>query len=339
MSLRIKFVEFSRKMYIGDRLKMNFKKMRGLVRLKKYLATGACKENNSDAVSPTFCILPWIHMATKTGGDVTPCCVSPPLGGENLNEKSFSDVWNGQAMKDLRKKMLQGKKSLLCTKCYKEEDSEVASHRIRSNMRWGKELSFKTLLAKTDDQGYYDGPYLYLDLRLGNKCNLECNMCSPMETVRWERLMPKVLNHVTDNNLKDFLGKQSMASIGNSLPAKTWYKKDHVKNSLYANLSSLRQITIAGGEPLLIDEHQDFLDECIRSNEAHHISIHYHTNGTVLNRKLFEKWKHFETVMVFISLDDLKERNHYIRLSNILEEDRAESRSLSTRNLPKMFIR
>ena len=286
---------------------------RKITNICKGLTRRASKENNPDAISPTFCILPWIHMATHTGGNVTPCCISPPLKDENLNKKSFSDVWNGMAMKSLRKKMLNGEKSSLCTRCYEEEDSGVASHRKRSNIRWGKQLSFKNLLARTDAQGYYNGSFLYLDLRLGNKCNLECNMCSPEETVRWEKLIPKVLGHATNKNLKDFLKKRAAKSIEDDPLLKRWYEKGHVKRDIYDNLSPLKQVTIAGGEPLLIDEHHEFLDECILRNESHHISIHYHTNGTVLNHKLFEKWKHFESVMVFISVDDLGERNRYIR--------------------------
>ena len=90
-------------------------------------------------------------------------------------------------------------------------------------------------------------------------------------------------------------------------------KKEGFKQDLYNQIPFLKRVTIAGGEPLLIKEHHSFLEECINQKEAHHISLHYHTNGTVLGSDLFDKWKHFESVIVFISLDDIGGRNRYIR--------------------------
>ena len=268
-------------------------------------------DNDSNEISPTFCILPWIHMATRTWGGVTPCCVSPHFKDENLNEKSFSEVWNGSSLRQLRKTMMRGEKSPFCKRCYKEEESNIASHRQRSNDRWGKSLSFKKLVEDTDDRGFYKGPFIYLDLRLGNRCNLECNMCSPAESSRWEKLASKIFHHAETEELKKFTEPVTNLKRGQSL--NDWFTKDHIKKDILENLSSLRQVTLAGGEPFLIKEHRDFLDECIRQDEAHHIAIHYHTNGTLLDSKLFKKWEKFESVMVFMSLDDLGERNHYIR--------------------------
>ena len=66
---------------------------------------------NNKAISPTFCVLPWLHMATRTWGNVTPCCVGEPLE-DNLNETTFSKAWNAQSMRNLRKTMLKGKNLL-----------------------------------------------------------------------------------------------------------------------------------------------------------------------------------------------------------------------------------
>ena len=279
--------------------------------------------------SSTFCILPWVHMAFQTSGDAALCCVSPPLEGNNISDKSLNDIFNGKALRNLRMTMLKGEKHPLCSRCHEEEKLDIASHRLRYNKRWKKMVDFPSLVEQTDNTGRYKGPLRYLDLRLGNTCNLECNICSPSESSRWEKLAPKMLRHVKKNGLKNYISSQIKR-----IPQNKWYQQEQFKTDLYKNIPNLKQITIAGGEPLLIKEHHEFLDECIRQKEAHHISIHYHTNGTLLNAKnlsknsfwqfvierglgmgskLFNQWRRFDHIMVFLSLDDLGDRNHYIR--------------------------
>ena len=265
---------------------------------------------NQKEISPTFCVLPWLHMATRTNGSVTPCCVGESLD-ENLNQSVFSKAWNSISMQNLRKSMLEGKESAVCKKCYDEEKNGVASHRVRSNSYWKDYYFFDNFVKRTNSEGKFNGQAIYLDLRLGNKCNLECTMCSPQETVRWESLSQKIQNHATNQFLKTYF--KNHQDFISQAPSKLWYERKEVQKDIYSQIPFLKRVTIAGGEPLLIKEHYDFLDECIRQKTAHNISLHYHTNGTVLDSKIFDKWSHFDSVMIFISLDDIAERNHYIR--------------------------
>ena len=275
-----------------------------LHKIKKLLKN---KEKN---LSPTFCVLPWIQQATRTYGSLTPCCVGEPFK-DNLNKTTFSKAWNSVDIRELRKTMLKGQQSPLCKRCYDEEKVNIESHRIRSNKFWKDRILFKNLIQQTNKQGFFNGQTLWLDLRLGNKCNLECTMCSPQETIRWESLVDKIYKQSNNLDLKKHL-KNHQQFIKSS-PSKLWYERESIKKDLYQKIPSVKRITIAGGEPLLIKEHYQFLDECIKQNHSHHISLHYHTNGTVLNRQLFDKWNFFESVIIFISLDDIGERNRYIR--------------------------
>ena len=249
-------------------------------------------------------------MATRTWGNVTPCCVGEPLK-DNLNETTFTKAWNAQSIQNLRKAMLEGKKSYACKRCYEEEKVHIASHRVRSNKYWKDYYYFDKLIKQTDQTGFFNGKAIYLDLRLGNKCNLECTMCGPQETIRWESLSDKIQKHAKTFVLKKYI--KNHQNFMETAPSKLWYEREEFKQDLYRQIPFLKRVTIAGGEPLLIKEHHRFLEECINKKEAHHISLHYHTNGTVLGPELFDKWSHFESVMVFISLDDIKERNYYIR--------------------------
>ncbi|MCZ0931574.1 MAG: twitch domain-containing radical SAM protein, partial [Oligoflexia bacterium] len=258
----------------------------------------------------TFCVLPWLHMATRTWGSVTPCCVGEPLS-ENLNRGTFSSAWNSPSMKQLRTAMLKGHSSNICKRCYEEEKASIASHRVRSNSYWKDYYSFNQFIEQTDKDGFFKGKAIYLDMRYGNKCNLECTMCTPQEAVRWGPLSKKIQDNASSFFVRRYF--KDHQSFMKTAPSKLWYEREEVKEDIYKQIPHLKRVTIAGGEPLLIKEHYDFLDECIRQKSAHRISLHYHTNGTALGTDLFDKWRHFESVMVFISLDDIKERNYYIR--------------------------
>ena len=63
----------------------------------------------------------------------------------------------------------------------------------------------------------------------------------------------------------------------------------------------------------MIREHKQFLEEIIRQGYADKILVRYNTNGLLVDDSIIDLWKKFKTVKVGFSIDDLSERNHYIR--------------------------
>ena len=81
--------------------------------------------------SETFCLLPFIHMATKTDGDMKLCCRSWPVG--NINETTMKELWNSDKYKEVRRMMLNGERPKECDACWRQEDIGVRSMRQRYN--------------------------------------------------------------------------------------------------------------------------------------------------------------------------------------------------------------
>jgi MoaA/NifB/PqqE/SkfB family radical SAM enzyme len=138
--------------------------------------------------SNTFCILPWIHAATLPDGNVQLCCVSGGGSGVNLNGQTLADYWNSAYIKDARRRMLVGQEVKACQHCYREEAHGYRSHRIAENEVWLRacgEHAIRELVSKTTADGTLDAAPQYVDLRLGNTCNLQCIMCQPRESSRW----------------------------------------------------------------------------------------------------------------------------------------------------------
>jgi pyruvate-formate lyase-activating enzyme len=88
--------------------------------------------------------------------------------------------------------------------------------------------------------------------------------------------------------------------------AQFWQQIDNV-------LTDIRYIEFTGGEPFMIDEHFDMLQGIIDRGIAHQVEIHYNTNGTQYPAQGEAIWRHFKTVEIAFSIDDVGERFEYQR--------------------------
>lgn len=274
--------------------------------------------------SKTFCVLPWIHFATRPNGDMRLCCTANASGagddhhiglvkdqyGEiiNLSKTRPSEAWNSEFMKSTRKEMLNGQIPKSCAKCFEEERNGVVSKRLWETYTWSdKEIDIKKLITDTSDTGVVPDKMIYLDLRLGHTCNLKCVMCSPHDSSRWihdhKKLLKKttipIINQELDWNQKRFNN--------------AWHEKKEFWEDLYNQIPYLKEIYFAGGEPLMINEHKRFLLEIINRGYSKNIYLRYNSNGLLLNDDIIDIWNKFKRIKFNFSIDALDEKNNYIR--------------------------
>ncbi len=67
-------------------------------------------------VKRNICVSPWEHIYISVDGDVSLCCALSQKFG-NLNEISFSEIWNSELLNDFRKKMATGHYCSDCLAC------------------------------------------------------------------------------------------------------------------------------------------------------------------------------------------------------------------------------
>jgi MoaA/NifB/PqqE/SkfB family radical SAM enzyme len=262
--------------------------------------------------SKTFCILPWIHMATLTDGRTPLCCIADQDTNNNLNNNTIKEIWNSKEYKFARKNLLKGERIKSCMTCFNEEDNGVVSHRMTENNIWRNVLGkdyIEELTNSTTPTGYLDNPPITLDLRLGNTCNSQCIMCRPQDSSKWVSLGNKLLEEFDEGYLRQEWKHKSNLNLLDF----EWYKNKEFWNELYELIPNIQHIIFGGGEPLYIEEHYNFIDKVIEMGESHHISLRYHTNGTIMNKDLIRKWKKFDSVEVMLSIDAYSTRNDYIR--------------------------
>ena len=274
--------------------------------------------------SKTFCVLPWIHFATRPNGDMRLCCSANASGaGENhtvglvknergqpanFGRETPMSAWNNEYMKDVRLTMLEGKIPASCSKCTAEESRGVASKRIWETGSWMEDgIDVEELIKQTEEDGTVPDKLVYLDLRLGHTCNLKCVMCSPHDSSQWVGDHKKIYPLFQAKELKEQM-QWDRKEFNNF-----WHENPDFWKEMYAQIPNLKQVYFAGGEPLMIREHRWFLEEIIRQGYADKILIRYNTNGLLVDDDIIELWKKFKKVKVGFSIDAVADRNYYIR--------------------------
>jgi sulfatase maturation enzyme AslB (radical SAM superfamily) len=274
--------------------------------------------------SNTFCVLPWIHFATRPNGDMRLCCNSNSSGAgtdheiglvknetgrpANFGKETPMSAWNNDYMQSVRTTMLDGKIPVSCKKCFDEESRNVVSKRMWETGGWIQDgIDIEELVEQTTEDGTVPESLVYLDLRLGHTCNLKCIMCSPHDSSMWVADHKKVYPIFQAKELKEQMAWNS------DMFDNYWYENPEFWKEMYAQIPNLKQVYFAGGEPLLIKEHKLFLEEIIRQGYADKILVRYNTNGLLVNDEIIELWKKFKKVKVGFSIDAVGDRNYYIR--------------------------
>jgi len=259
--------------------------------------------------SNTFCLLPFIHMATKTDGDIKLCCRSWPVG--NINNTSMEELWNSEVYRDVRKKLLNGERPEQCHACWRHEDIGVRSMRERYNKT--RTIRYMPQVEKMADDYTMPFEIPIIESKMSNFCNLKCRMCHPLDSTSWgqdwesiEHLM-KEANGSTFEKVREF-GLTRKPYISG------WENNENFWSEFERLAPGLDRIEFAGGEPLIDPIHYRILN--ILKQYGENIELKYSTNLTKLNYKkddVLELWSHFKTVEVMISIDGVDDVYNYIR--------------------------
>lgn len=284
--------------------------------------------------SDTFCILPWVHLSTRPDGSMRVCCtanassVGPTNdklhGGmvgilkteegkpANLNVSDFQSSWNSAYMRNVRLQMLNGERPPSCLKCYKEEAAGHNSKRMWETLYWSKRVSINKLIEETLEDGSVPPQLAYIDLRFGTKCQLACVMCSPHDSSGWIKEWQQIFPAVENASLKQTMQWNNKGSTNGS--SYNWHKQNPTFwQQFYEQIPNMQQIYFAGGESLIIEEHYEILEECIRQGHAKNLELRYNSNGVEWRDDLFDLWKHFKLVRFHYSVDSIEQMNDYIR--------------------------
>ena len=238
------------------------------------------------------CILPWISLETTPLGGARPCCLyTKELPDIDLTTQTLDDAFNSKEMQDLRRSFRNDEKPDGCERCWMEEKA-------------GKKSKREYMLEKFKDiKVNYDSDtsdtLQFLDLKLGNICNLKCRICGSWSSSKWAQ--EEIAQYGKENIATEWLSKGSWPRHSK----KFWEHIDTI-------LPTIKYFEFTGGEPFLIKQHFDLLQRAVDKGYSNEIDIHYNTNGTQFPKQ-YEVWKTFKHVQIAFSIDNVGERFEYER--------------------------
>ena len=258
----------------------------------------------------TKCVYAHGAVCVSTDGFVKPCCHlkvgedKQPFWDENHTEHPW---W-----KSLLHNLDNGIKDERCQKCWDLEELGNPSMRMNTSGKYNHHATVNTT------------PWSYLDLKLGTKCNLMCNMCdanssSLLAKEQWENLDEGWLRkegRLNDKNNSPFIRKgrawreYERAGFTNKLQ---WWQDPKFYDKIKENAQHIRTLKFTGGEPTLIPQVHEIMDYMLESGHADHINITITTNGTYKGTDIYEKMCKFKSARINLSVDGTGDVYNYIR--------------------------
>ena len=259
-----------------------------------------------------FCILPFVQYSTYNGGRYRLCCMArepQDVGLESVNQEELGieGTWNHDYIKSVRKDMINNPKEWRpeCSECEHLERNNIMSSRQWENYVWREQRDTVVAEAKEND-GYVDSP-LQFDFRLGNMCNLKCQMCNKeashlVSVERGEMIsMGLGLNH--NDWREDNIADKKLALLQ---PGIEW-------DSFEKMLPHAKKIKMIGGEPTVSPDMFKLLDIATERGYAKDIELSFYTNMTNMQDRWLKQLGEFRFVVVNCSLEGYGVMNDYLR--------------------------
>lgn len=272
------------------------------------------------ATAGLFCPVPFNHLYNDNAGRWRLCCRAHPFD-HTVSDTTPSRHLNHPLMRRIRKEMLGQRRPKLvpryCAKCFAMEKAGLLSVRLQANQqlaavsRAAGNPTLRTAVRVVRSlTGRMPAKERCLELKLrifGNHCNLRCYMCAPVNSSSRTEELQKIREGYW---LERFTVPDRFGFF------KTRNDYDSFVADTVSMLPLVRKIRITGGEPFLLKDHYDFLEQVVASGHADRIALVYDSNLTAFqlgSRHIIDFLKRFRSVTIYVSIDNLGPKNDYIR--------------------------
>lgn len=273
-----------------------------------------------DSLPEKFCYLAMQGYSTHGHGRTRPCCFSR-MGTNtympgvkindiyewqhhgNSNANNITEFINDPEVMKLRKQLMDNQVPEGCRSCFELEDQGIRSFRQTWNDIYEDHID--TTLENLTDDGFVDPKAVsYLDITLGNVCNLKCRSCNPWASHRWIEEGPTVPHTDWDKTA------YQIAKLSSDDP---WFVRAFAEGFFDPVLPNVKVINFIGGEPLVVNEHYDWLEHIVEQGWSQNIELHYNTNATTIPDRLLDIWDKFRGVVLSLSIDAVGDLAYYVR--------------------------
>jgi radical SAM protein with 4Fe4S-binding SPASM domain len=231
----------------------------------------------------SFCVLPWTGFELEPNGNIKNCIISTSKLG-NIADQDIVSILSGEENLKIKQQMLEDRKPKNCAGCYLQEQDRKNLSSISSRLYYTKEL------GSVVDNALYDQlenfSLHHVDLRWTNHCNQACVYCSPEYSSKWAQELDKEIKSSVESRKK-------------------------VKDFVFKNIKKLKNVYLAGGEPLLMNENREFLQLLLEENPL--VNIRVNTNLSSTKTGVFDLLCKFKNVHWTVSVETIEEQYEYVR--------------------------
>jgi len=229
-----------------------------------------------------FCPLPFTGMYVHTNGLVRNCVVARENIGD-LRTNSIHDIVRGSKNTEIQTDMLEANMHQSCRACYDLETNKNSFDVISSRVYYLKEL--KSVPIDTYAQNNFD--LYHTDIRWTNSCNFACVYCGPRDSSTWAKEL----------------------GIYDKTPDAQ--RIDELREYVLSHASQLKNVYLAGGEPLLMKENEQFLQRLLEVNPT--VQLRVNTNLSKTQTRVFDLICQFKNVHWTVSIDTIENQFEYVR--------------------------
>ena len=272
----------------------------------------------------SFCVHPWMNLLVNNWGTYQFCCITDRHSITGEDGKVLyagqgdmpEEAWNAKSLRDVRKAMLDGEKLDICKSCWNQESVGKESFRHRHNREWeqrlGKEEIERRVEYSLKNDYTVDVNPDYLDLRLGNICNLKCRMCNLYNSNQIEKEHHELKTNIV---YADIWKRESKSGSNINVPSlkNDWVETDKLWEQLSSYIPGLKKVYFTGGEPTLVENNYGFMQEIIKAGYQDRIDIMFNTNCTNVQPRFIKLLSQFKHVQINASIDGTGSVNDYIR--------------------------
>lgn len=237
-------------------------------------------------------------LRIATAGTYFACChtFNHPFRDENgemmvASKHTIDDALDSVTRNEMLKDFANDVRHPACKVCWDAEDAGFVSKRQRDNDTFNA-------FPERDQNDLF-----FLELNLGNTCNLSCRICHISASSKWRNFHKVLEPHITEKELDDYVIKYSRAFTDDSL----------VWDELRRVLPTVRTVDIYGGEPMLMKKQWEIIQECVENGYAQRQQMSFNTNGTIINDKYVDLMKNFQQIRIGFSLDGVGKRFEFLR--------------------------
>ena len=273
-----------------------------------------------DSKPEFLCLAPWTHTYLSPQSERRLCCASrEPAqnfkqyidtsdGTGKYKPLTLEEWWNSEHVRSIRRTMMSGDIPDACQVCnHKLLNTDV----YRSYFWHMFKHHYDRIWETTDETGHTTMRPISWDYRFSNLCNFKCRMCGDMLSSSWETEVKKHKLMDPKTSVSGWLQEPIRTDM------RRWQEDaTEAEFGRAVKDGTVEEIYWVGGEPLMFEQHWEYMRTIVDMGYANRVYARYNTNLSRVDYKgenLWELLSHFRDWQVCASIDGTGEIGEYIR--------------------------